>query len=762
MGNRFSFLRFSAIPLFILFAFSGCSMYQNVTAYFNTYYNAKKLFSDAEQEVRQAPQKDRDTNYFAAYNVPPSLEGKFDKIVEKCSKLIQFYPESKWVDDAILMIAKSDVYLGDYESSVRKCRELELLEAKAHYLMKKDDEALKMTKDFIPELRTEGKNDLLLEALMLQAQIYFDRREYDQSAQNYSLAVQVSADGSMRAFAEYQLGVSYEKLGEKAKAAEAYGGVKHFNPGYDLEYRTRLKYGIMLTETGKYDQALHTFDDLNNEQLKPEQHGLVDVEIASTYRTMGDTGVAFSLYNLIDTVYRHTEAAGKSLYIRGFYFENTLHDYKTAREYYAKAKAESQAIEYSALAQRKAASLDQYFALLENIRRYDRFLHPDTSHGRVSRSDSLSVDQPTAKSDSSAPDAGAGIVNQQEPESSPPDVANDVSRATADNGVGGGSAAYRRRHVERDLEPDDEDEGITQSSILPKGATDGKFTVRHDSVKRAPKSSPIVKTQNLSPDSVRSLMTQSYYELGTLFYLELERPDSAQRWYQKLVDEYPSSRYVSRTLYALAELHRAGGDSTTLDSLYNVILNRYGESEYATQVKKVRGLDVGERKIDVSEAQFRKGEELLQAGNTADALKEFKKVARTEQRSSFTSKAQYTVGWIYESILVQNDSAEAWYKRVMKEDSTSVYALAVAPKVRVKEKPENLKQYVKVNEVQEMVKTQKPQRRRPGGASTLDRNKNDEEVGRPGLDQQIKDDESDTKDDEEDVPDPDDDDNNNR
>ena len=33
----------------LLFLLSGCSAYQNVTAYFNTYYNASRLFGDVER-----------------------------------------------------------------------------------------------------------------------------------------------------------------------------------------------------------------------------------------------------------------------------------------------------------------------------------------------------------------------------------------------------------------------------------------------------------------------------------------------------------------------------------------------------------------------------------------------------------------------------------------------------------------------------------------------------------------------------------------
>src|SRR5260221_12997318 len=90
------------VSVILFFVYSGCSTYQNVTAYFNTYYNAKKLFDDAAMEVESVPRKFTDTLYFKSYTVGAASQTKFDKVIEKCSKILQSYPKSAWVDDAIL------------------------------------------------------------------------------------------------------------------------------------------------------------------------------------------------------------------------------------------------------------------------------------------------------------------------------------------------------------------------------------------------------------------------------------------------------------------------------------------------------------------------------------------------------------------------------------------------------------------------------------------------------------------------------------
>src|SRR5258707_10775804 len=217
--ERLAFIASVVIPLGIIV---GCSTYQNITGYFNTYYNAKKLFDEAINDVENSPQRARDTLYFVGYVSNPATDAKFDKVIEKCSKIIQFYEKSSWVDDAILMIGISYVYKGESESAVRKFGELadkfpnsnlrrktKLWQAKAEYFMKKEDEALKITKDLFDEARGEGDNDVLFEMLMLDGQIAYDRGEYDVAAAKYELASETSVDNQLRAKAKYLCGYAY-------------------------------------------------------------------------------------------------------------------------------------------------------------------------------------------------------------------------------------------------------------------------------------------------------------------------------------------------------------------------------------------------------------------------------------------------------------------------------------------------------------------------------------------------------------------------
>ena len=72
--------RFFLLILFIV-TFSSCSVYQNVTGFFNTYYNVKKLYGEAVDEIQKNRATDQDTNYFAAYKINQTIDDKFEKVI---------------------------------------------------------------------------------------------------------------------------------------------------------------------------------------------------------------------------------------------------------------------------------------------------------------------------------------------------------------------------------------------------------------------------------------------------------------------------------------------------------------------------------------------------------------------------------------------------------------------------------------------------------------------------------------------------------
>jgi len=83
------------IPFFLIFTLIGC-------AYFNTFYNAMKLFDEA-QEIGFDDQGRPKSNAIQKYN----------KAIKKCGVILTDYKKSKWADDALFLLARCFFYKGN-------------------------------------------------------------------------------------------------------------------------------------------------------------------------------------------------------------------------------------------------------------------------------------------------------------------------------------------------------------------------------------------------------------------------------------------------------------------------------------------------------------------------------------------------------------------------------------------------------------------------------------------------------------------------
>ncbi len=81
-------------------------------AYFNTFYNAEKNFKEGLRLKDQ--------------NQQVQSKAKFDKSIERSARVIQRWPRSRWVDDALFLIGRSYYETGQYGKAMRSFDQLTL------------------------------------------------------------------------------------------------------------------------------------------------------------------------------------------------------------------------------------------------------------------------------------------------------------------------------------------------------------------------------------------------------------------------------------------------------------------------------------------------------------------------------------------------------------------------------------------------------------------------------------------------------------
>ncbi|MDD8019210.1 MAG: hypothetical protein PHP42_12625, partial [Bacteroidota bacterium] len=243
--------------------------YTNSVAYFNTYYNAQRAFSEAEDEVLTAQKDFRDksiTGSVKQFTISQTARTKFTSSIEKNSKLLTFYPTSKWVDDALLMIGKAYYYMEDDVKAERKFLELfvkypesslldegQLWYGKCLLRQKKYTEGVKQLENLYAKL-LQTNEEIAGQASYELAQYYFTIQNYESANKFYSQALPLIGDDDQRAEIEFQNGKCFDELEQLDKAEKAFASVSDHTASYGLYFQAKLRRIKTLSKQKKYDE----------------------------------------------------------------------------------------------------------------------------------------------------------------------------------------------------------------------------------------------------------------------------------------------------------------------------------------------------------------------------------------------------------------------------------------------------------------------------------------------------------------------------
>lgn len=96
------------------------NVYQDITAYYNRYFNAKLRYTEGMAKM-MATHKDSFATILPVYALAKgsgtSAAGELDAVIKKTSLLVQLKPHSKWVDDSYLLLGKAYFLKGDIEEA---------------------------------------------------------------------------------------------------------------------------------------------------------------------------------------------------------------------------------------------------------------------------------------------------------------------------------------------------------------------------------------------------------------------------------------------------------------------------------------------------------------------------------------------------------------------------------------------------------------------------------------------------------------------
>ncbi len=635
--NRIKFL--TAVVLSTIFI-SGCGLWGDFTTYFNLYYNTSDQFNQAEETIYE---QKRDLFSTDELEVPSSVNQSLNKVIEKASKILQFHPESAYVDDALLMLGKSFYYQKNYQKALRKFQELlatqkesdlaletKLWIGKTQMRLKEYDNGLATLTDVIKAAKEEGDDDFIKDAYVEEIVHKIIIQDYQGAISLANEFIDLSGDDEVNADIEFELGKLYNDVDDTDNAIIAFKKVFDYSPSYDTQYEANLELGKVLRKKGQNEDAYNLFANMREEDKYKDNYDEIDLQTGITLVDLDKIDEAKNMLADVDTSYPNSIQAGYARFELGQIFELDYKNFDSATVYYQRASSTKAPPEIL----QEAADQSQKFQKYNNL---NKSINED-KQGLI-----YVLNPEVFTKDSTAYFDSLKVINDEQPNN---------NNSSEGNIRGRGERGSRNFDVNK-----------------------SRSTVQKVIEKKPP------QKPTISADSLMAKIAKSEFELANLFFTEFNLLDSAYYHYEHILKDYPNSPYIAKTLFGIGSYYEANNDMEKADSVYNIIYNNYKTESIVNAAADKLKKPLINLNYDPAEGMYAEAEKQMMNNQYKTSIKNFYKIFKTYPSSEYAPKALYASGWILENKLEENDSAAVMYDSIANIYPKTVYASKILPKL---------------------------------------------------------------------------------
>ncbi|HEX05174.1 MAG TPA: tetratricopeptide repeat protein, partial [Bacteroidetes bacterium] len=326
-----------SITLIILLTLTGCS-------YFNAYYNTKRTFDEAETE------RERSTEIQTRYS-------SYQKPVDAGARLIEMYPDSKYIDDALHLMGQAYYWLQDYHKARRKFEELlsnypdsphvqsaTMWLGKVNVQLKKRQEATALLRGLIADT---DDSKLISESRFALAELYYVDSLFVKAAEEFAEIPDISDDSKLIGEAYYRAGESLFRVQRHTEATAYLEKSQDYKLTNARRFESRLLQGQTLRESGHPEEALSIFTSLLKDKRYFKDHGAVRVQAGLALAYLGRREEAFEEWERTIQDYQRSDAAAQSYYEMGLIHLNTEGEHALAKEAFDESRLEKARSKYS-------------------------------------------------------------------------------------------------------------------------------------------------------------------------------------------------------------------------------------------------------------------------------------------------------------------------------------------------------------------------------------------------------------------------------
>jgi tetratricopeptide (TPR) repeat protein len=585
--------------LFLLISIISCSperntwtskAYHNTTAHFNGYYYALAEIDKVEDIILKSHTDDYNRILKLYPSFDSSLAKGFKKELEEAVKMasiaIQRHPNSKWVDDAYILVGKARMYDLDWGNAVqtfkyvnthsedKNAKHLAIINLIRVYIEHREMNNAQAAIDYLEKasLSKVNKKKFLLE----KAYYYQLLDDYDRMVRNLTAADGLLKKKDRRGRIYFIIGQVYQRLGFEAEAFNYYKKCLGTNPEYEVDFYARL-YMAQVTEISRnrdVNAARKSFRKLLKDSKNNEFQDKIYYEMGIFELKQHDVKGAIDFLNKSVRSGNNKRIQGEAFLKLGEIYYDTLKNYELSQAYYDSAISALPA-DYEGYAAIKARQeiLNEFVGHLKTVQWQDSLLSLatlDSASLRTMVDSVVAAEQKLAQLKAGKKKKRGNRIEIERRDSNFFNDSNQPNEVAGDwyfdnpASVGSGQSEFRRTWGDIKLEDNwrrsqrmaasiSDNEPVVQSSdSLQNRETSTEVEAKADPAEVAFEAldKQIPRTPEARKEAL-SKIEEGYFHIGDIYNFKLDEKENAVEIYTKLLERFPDSEHEPEVLYSL-------------------------------------------------------------------------------------------------------------------------------------------------------------------------------------------------------------------
>lgn len=603
-------------------------------------YNAKKSYAEGERKLREQldePESGRKS----------SSPKEFQNVIESAGRMLDFYPDSKWEEEALFLLAKAYYRTEKYRNAIGKVDELrgkypdskwtnEAMLWKGMSLLQlvQPDSARQILTDLIlPEISAE----IQAQAFMATADYYYENEKWSPAIIDYRKALESKTDDEwLRGQALIKVGNCMKQLGLKEEALKLYEDVLATKQSSAFKFKATFQLAKVKIDLGRYEEAFKDLKNLLRQGAFLDEFPEVELEMARCEINLGEYKDAQNrLEKLIEAKSRGLIAA-EAQYELGMMHWLLWRNLKPAILAFNEVKNAERSSP-------KVQAADSMATRIEKLSRYwMRLRHFQQQQTRIdSAKIGLLEILPT---DTTYVDSIEVMLKEGQKE------------RTSRKGF-----KSRDDPMLRMIEEAKKAEAAEKAKMKD---VDSLESVNPDSLISL--DSTAIAAFELS---MQQQKRKALSELGNFYFFIPSERDSSISYFQDVVSMEPYDEVWGGAVTSLAYFERLRGDSASYDSLLGLIIEKLQEGSSFEKASRALGLISDEVAIDSAEVQLREAEDFwFSTADPVAARDRYLSVANyADSTSTVRARALLAAAYISLFKIGEDTIARDFYKIVMDE-----------------------------------------------------------------------------------------------